>query len=62
MVVKWNGTKYPVPIDTDQPALIFKTQLFSLTQVSPDRQKIMVKGGMLKDDADMNSFGFKEVY
>ncbi|KAI8910872.1 hypothetical protein EDD86DRAFT_189502, partial [Gorgonomyces haynaldii] len=58
--VKWNGNKYPVQIDTAQPGIIFKTQLFSLTGVAPDRQKIMVKGGILKDDADMSSFGFKQ--
>lgn len=39
--------------------MVFKTQVFSLTGVAPDRQKIMVKGGMLKDDAVMSSFGFK---
>lgn len=29
---------------------MFKTQLFTLSGVPPDRQKIMVKGGLLKDD------------
>jgi hypothetical protein len=27
--------------------------------VAPDRQKIMVKGGMLKDDADWGALGIK---
>ena len=39
---------------------MFKHQLFSLTGVPPERQKIMVKGGMLKDDADMAKLGLKE--
>lgn len=39
-------------IDTDQPPALFKMQLFSLTGVPPERQKIMVKGGTLKDDSD----------
>jgi len=43
---------YPVEIDTDQPPALFKMQLFSLTGVPPERQKIMVKGGTLKDDSD----------
>ena len=36
-------------IDTEQPPAVFKMQLFSLTGVPPERQKIMgVKGGLLK--------------
>ncbi|KAI8926814.1 hypothetical protein BC831DRAFT_455097 [Entophlyctis helioformis] len=58
--VKWNGRKYPVELDTAQPGLVFKMQLYSLTGVAPDRQKIMVKGGLLKDDADMSTLGMKE--
>jgi ubiquitin carboxyl-terminal hydrolase 14 len=60
VVVKWNAQKYPVAVDLDQPGIVFKTQLFSLTNVAPDRQKIMVKGGMLKDDGDMKSLNLKE--
>jgi len=38
-----------VEIDTEQPPAVFKMQLFSLTGVPPERQKIMgVKGGLLK--------------
>ncbi|KAG5940255.1 hypothetical protein E4U53_007621 [Claviceps sorghi] len=37
----------------------FKLQLFSLTNVEPHRQKILIKGGQLKDDADMSSLGLK---
>ncbi|TPX58593.1 hypothetical protein PhCBS80983_g03040 [Powellomyces hirtus] len=59
--VKWGGKKLEdVELDTSQPGVVFKTQLYTLTGVAPERQKIMVKGGMLKDDADMNKFGFKE--
>ena len=47
--IKWNGTKYSdIPLDTSQPALVFKTQIYTLTGVDPSRQKIMVKGGVLK--------------
>ena len=49
--VKWNGKKYDdLEIDTSEPPLIFKSLLFSLTGVEPARQKILVKGGTLKDD------------
>lgn len=35
-------------IDTSQPPYVFKCQLYDLTGVPPERQKIMVKGGLLK--------------
>ncbi|KAJ3214894.1 Ubiquitin carboxyl-terminal hydrolase 14 [Dinochytrium kinnereticum] len=60
ITVKWSGQKYAVDVDTDQPASVFKMQLFSLTSVEPDRQKILVKGGVLKDDTDMKKIGLKE--
>ena len=37
----------------------FKYQLFSLTGVEPERQKILVKGGQLKDDTDLSTLGLK---
>ncbi|TPX36743.1 hypothetical protein SmJEL517_g01149 [Synchytrium microbalum] len=59
--VKWSGKKFDnVEVDTSQPGIVFKTQLFSLTGVEPDRQKIMIKGGMLKDDTDLSKLDLKE--
>jgi ubiquitin carboxyl-terminal hydrolase 14 len=47
--VKWQKEVFPgVEIDTTQPPIVFKTQLYTLTGVPPERQKIMVKGGILK--------------
>ncbi|KAG5458090.1 MAG: hypothetical protein BJ554DRAFT_1759 [Olpidium bornovanus] len=47
--VKWSGKKFDdVEFNTDEPALVFKSKLFSLTGVAPDRQKIMIKGGLMK--------------
>lgn len=37
----------------------FKYQLFSLTGVEPDRQKILVKGGQLKDETELSKLGAK---
>lgn len=34
-------------------------QLYSLTNVEPERQKILVKGGQLKDDTDLSKLGVK---
>ena len=61
VTVKWNKETYnDVEVDTSQPPLTFKIQLFSLTGVPPERQKIMgVKGGLLKDDADWSKVGLK---
>ena len=37
----------------------FKFQLYSLTGIEPERQKIIVKGGQLKDDQDMSKLAIK---
>ncbi|CAI9114281.1 OLC1v1014963C1 [Oldenlandia corymbosa var. corymbosa] len=59
--VKWQKEVFPdVEIDTSQSPYLFKCQLFDLTGVPPERQKIMVKGGLLKDDADWSKVGVKE--
>ncbi|XP_016550678.1 ubiquitin carboxyl-terminal hydrolase 6 isoform X2 [Capsicum annuum] len=59
--VKWQKEVYPaVEIDISQPPYVFKCQLYDLTGVPPERQKIMVKGGLLKDDADWSKVGVKE--
>ncbi|XP_068158399.1 ubiquitin carboxyl-terminal hydrolase 14 [Drosophila tropicalis] len=49
--VKWARELYhDVVVNTDERPILFKAQLFALTGVHPDRQKIMWKGGILKDD------------
>nr|XP_011463339.1 PREDICTED: ubiquitin carboxyl-terminal hydrolase 7 isoform X1 [Fragaria vesca subsp. vesca] len=59
--VKWQKELFKaVEIDTTQPPYVFKCQLFDLTGVPPERQKIMVKGGLLKDDADWSTLGVKQ--
>ncbi|OAQ60634.1 ubiquitin C-terminal hydrolase [Pochonia chlamydosporia 170] len=59
VVVKHQGKKYDIEIDPSSTGEDFKLQLFSLTNVEPDRQKILIKGGQLKDDADMTKLGLK---
>lgn len=59
VVVKHSGKKYDVEIDPSSTGEDFKLQLFSLTNVEPERQKILVKGGQLKDDTDLGKLGFK---
>lgn len=49
--VKWGKELYKdVEVDLSQPPLVFKSQLFTLSGVPPDRQKVLIKGGQLKDD------------
>ncbi|XP_028833133.1 ubiquitin carboxyl-terminal hydrolase 14 isoform X1 [Denticeps clupeoides] len=49
--VKWGKEKFDaVELNTEEPPMVFKAQLFALTGVQPERQKVMVKGGTLKDD------------
>uniref|UniRef100_A0A4W4FF76 ubiquitinyl hydrolase 1 n=1 Tax=Electrophorus electricus TaxID=8005 RepID=A0A4W4FF76_ELEEL len=35
-------------LNTEEPPMVFKAQLFALTGVQPERQKVMIKGGTLK--------------
>uniref|UniRef100_A0A8R1IDS3 Ubiquitin carboxyl-terminal hydrolase 14 n=1 Tax=Caenorhabditis japonica TaxID=281687 RepID=A0A8R1IDS3_CAEJA len=49
--VKWGKEKYVVEVETSVPPEVFKTQLFTLTQVLPERQKVMVMGRILGDDS-----------
>uniref|UniRef100_A0A674EWP1 Ubiquitin carboxyl-terminal hydrolase n=1 Tax=Salmo trutta TaxID=8032 RepID=A0A674EWP1_SALTR len=39
-----------IELNTEEPPMVFKAQLFALSGVQPVRQKVMVKGGTLKDD------------
>ena len=59
VVVKHQGKKYDVELDPSSNGETFKFQLYSLTGVEPERQKILVKGGQLKDDTDLSRIGAK---
>ena len=60
VVVKWGKNTYEVELDTSESVETFKAQLFALTSVPIERQKIMgVKGGTLKDDAKFDTLGIK---
>lgn len=58
--VKWGKETYPdIVANTDESPEMFKAQLFTLTGVQPERQKVMIKGVTLKDD-DWNNFKLKD--
>ncbi|PRT53406.1 Ubiquitin carboxyl-terminal hydrolase 6 [Wickerhamiella sorbophila] len=59
VVVKHSGQKYNVDIDTTKTGLDLKLELQKLTNVVPERQKVLVKGGQLKDDVRLSALGFK---
>ncbi|XP_071232697.1 ubiquitin carboxyl-terminal hydrolase 14-like isoform X2 [Salvelinus alpinus] len=47
--VKWGKEKFDaIELNTEEPPMVFKAQLFALSGVQPERQKVMVKGGTLK--------------
>ncbi|ODV93700.1 hypothetical protein PACTADRAFT_35454 [Pachysolen tannophilus NRRL Y-2460] len=57
--IKNAGKTYEVDVDLSEPGLTFKLQISSLTGIQPERQKVLLKGGQLKDDSDMKDFNLK---
>lgn len=50
MKVKWGKEVFSdVEVNTDEEPILFKAQLFALTGVQTERQKVMIKGLTLKD-------------
>lgn len=48
--MKWGRENYPnIEVNTDEEPILFKAQLYALTGVQPERQKVMCKGITLKD-------------
>lgn len=49
--MKWGKELFNnVEVNTDEEPILFKAQLFALTGVQPERQKVMLKGSTLKDN------------
>jgi len=49
--VKWGKEKFAdVEVNQDEPPVLFQAQMFALSGVPPERQKIMAKGKALKKD------------
>lgn len=47
--IKWGKEKFEnVELNTEEPTEVFKAQLFALSSVPPERQKVMLKGAVLK--------------
>lgn len=57
--IKWGKERYDdVEVNTDEPPEVFKMQLFSLTGVPPDRQKVMISGTMIAVSSTLYFFGY----
>uniref|UniRef100_A0A1I7WPM4 Galectin n=1 Tax=Heterorhabditis bacteriophora TaxID=37862 RepID=A0A1I7WPM4_HETBA len=41
--VKWGKEKLQVDANLEEPPIVLKSQLFAITGVAPDRQKVVVK-------------------
>ncbi|KAG4080621.1 hypothetical protein HA402_006222 [Bradysia odoriphaga] len=49
--VKWGRESFPnIEVNTDEDPILFKAQLYALTGVQPERQKVILKGITLKDE------------
>ncbi len=53
MQVKWNKESLELELDPNESLELFKAQLFELTHVPPERQKILVRGKQIKADEDL---------
>ena len=48
--MKWGKKKFEdLELSTEEPPLVFKVQLFGLTNVPPERQKVMLGGATIGD-------------
>lgn len=60
MNIKWGKQTFTdVDCDTGADPETFKAILYGLTNVPVDKQKVMIKGKVLKDDDDLTKFGLK---
>ncbi|KAF9074412.1 hypothetical protein BDP27DRAFT_1317042 [Rhodocollybia butyracea] len=50
--IKNAGKTHAVQLDTDLPPAAFKEQVYNATGIPVDRMKVMVKGGVLKEDSN----------
>ena len=58
--VKWGKQTFKdVDCDTAGDALTFKAILYGLSNVPVEKQKVMIKGKVLKDGDDLTKFGIK---
>ena len=50
MNVKWNKQTFQVDLNTDEEPRLFKAQLYAITAIAIERQKVLFKGKQIQDD------------
>lgn len=50
MNVKWNKQTFNVDLNSDEEPRLFKAQLYAITSVAIERQKVLFKGKQIQDD------------
>ena len=61
--IQWNKKNYDIIIDSNDNVISFKENVYKITGVPPDRQKLMAKGawtGTLKNEIDLTKCNIKE--
>ncbi|KAJ8508984.1 hypothetical protein ONZ45_g3767 [Pleurotus djamor] len=58
--IKHAGKTFDVQLDVDAPPSTFKQSIYEVTGVPVDRMKVMIKGGVLKDDTPWKKVAPKE--
>lgn len=59
--VKWNKEKYELEVSAESSVYDFKVLLFSLTSVPLEKQKLICKGSVMKDEQMLGSYKIAEV-
>lgn len=58
--LKWGKQTFKdIELDTGSDAMTFKAILYGLSNVPVDKQKVMIKGKVLKDGDDLTKFALK---
>jgi ubiquitin carboxyl-terminal hydrolase 14 len=58
--IKWQKETYKdVDLDLNESPVVFKSQIYTLTNVPPERQKLMIKGTTIKDETEWGKLGLK---
>ncbi|EEA07110.1 ubiquitin carboxyl-terminal hydrolase family protein [Cryptosporidium muris RN66] len=61
VVVKWNSSIFnDIELSLVDSVEVFKHQLWTLTGVPPERQKLMSPCGLLKDNSNLSKLGLKD--
>ena len=56
--VKWGKELFiGIEVDTNEEVLVFKSQIYALSNVPVEKQKVMIKGKILKDEDDLKKAG-----